>query len=156
MRKILAFALTGLSMAGIACGKDSTGPSDAMNGLYIGSTSKADIRLQAAYGVDPNLCTGLATAARIVCLAFKPNVNGTGSITLRETGEVQSFEFSALQAAVNVGLTFTQQNGVMLDTRLFGSLSSDATTLQATIYPGTGTPKPSIFGDSAAVTFVRQ
>lgn len=159
MRKILAVALTGLSMASVACGKDSTGPasirSDAMHGLYMGGTSKADIRLQAAY-VDPvTLCGGLSGPDLIRCLFLADNLNGTGSITVRGTGEVQSFQFSGTQA-VGIGLTFTQQNGVMLGTRLFGSMSPDGTTLTAYIYSGLGTPKPSIFDDSAAVTFVRQ
>ena len=163
MRKILAVVLTGLSMASIACGKDSTGPAtipaDAMNGLYIGSTSNADIRLQVAYGVDQSAtdarCAQFSGVDRVLCLLFAENLYGTGSITLRETGDVQSFQFAGLQAT-RVAIIFHQQNGVMAGTELSGSMSSDAATLQATIYPGAGTPRPSFFGDSAAVTFVRQ
>ena len=90
-----------------------------------------------------------------LCYLFADNLLGTGSIILRQTGEVQSFQIHGGQA-IYVVLSFDQPNGVMSGVRLVGSMSSDATTLAATISPGVGTSKPSIFGDSVAVTFVRQ
>ena len=160
MRKILVLVLMGVSLASVACGKDTTGPgipSNGMNGLYVGSTSNADIRLQVTYGEDKvataNKCGNVAE--NILCYLLADNLSGTGSITLRQTGEAQSFQIRGGQV-IYVVLTFAQPTGVMADVRLVGSMSSDATTLAATITPGAGTPRPSIFGDSVAVTFVRQ
>ncbi len=165
-RIILAVSLIGLSMSSIACGGggDATGPDNtvippgAMNGLYTGSTSNAEIRVQVAYGVLPgatHICDILASLVdRILCAVAVDNLHGTGSITLRETGEVQTFQFSGLQL-FKVVLFFSQPNGVMLNTQFTAAPSEDGQTLSGMIGPKTGAAKSAIFGDSSAITFVR-
>jgi hypothetical protein len=152
-------ALVGSCLAAIACAGDSIGPpvipADAVNGSYVGTTSSADIRLQVAYIVDLQACSNRSFAESLLCLAVEDNLTGTGSITVRATGETQSFALTGHQA-VAVGISFHQDNGLMLDTRLSGSSSANGATMQATIYPGLATTRPWIFGDSTNVLFVRQ
>ena len=158
MKRIhLAVSLVGLSLAIIACsGGNSTGPlpANAMNGLYTGSTDKADVRLQVAYGKDPAKCNTGNAAERAICDIIADNLYGTGSVTVRATGDVQSFQFSGGQHA-NVVLVFDQPSGVMLDTWLVGSASTDGKTVSGMLKPTSGRPASSTFGDSTAVTFVR-
>ena len=159
-RIVLAVSLVGLSLASIACGGgDSTGPAKippyAVNGLYIGSTPTFDMRLQVAYREDDSACDIVPNAAdRFFCALGAPNLHGTGSITLRGTGEVQNFEILGLQF-LGVGMLFSQPSGVMVDMKLNGSASEDGSTLSGMIGPKTGTATSAVFGDSTAVTFVR-
>lgn len=156
MRKTLNVALATLSIAVIGCGGNPTGPkmpANSMNGLYTGSTSKTDIRLQVAYGEDPKCDTG-NVAERILCGLFADNLSGIGSVTLRATGETQSFQFSGGQR-IQVVLVFSQPAGVMVDTWLVGEASSDGKTITGTVSPRNGTPTSITFGDSTAITFVR-
>src|SRR5688572_13170552 len=114
MKKSLSVALATLSVAVIACGGNPTGPkmpANSMNGLYTGSTSKTDIRLQVAYG-EAKCDTG-NVADRILCGLFADNLSGSGSVTLRATGETQTFRFSGGQR-VQVVLVFSQPAGVMV------------------------------------------
>lgn len=139
-------------------GPDMKMPANAVNGLYIGSTSKADIRLQVAYGLLPgatDVCIKYRDVIDIIlCGITRENLRGTGSITLRETGEVQAFEFSGLQFT-RVVLFFSQPKGVMVDAKLIASPSEDGKTLPGMIAPRSGTPTSAFFGDSTAITFVR-
>jgi len=165
-RIIVAVSLIGLQVSSIACGggRDATGPVDkeippgAMHGLYTGSTTNAEIRVQVAYGVLPgatDVCDVLVSVVdRILCAVLVDNLHGTGSITLRETGEVQSFNFSGNQS-FRVVLFFSQPNGVMLNTQFVADVPEDGQTLSGMIRPKTGTARSAIFGDSSAITFVR-
>jgi hypothetical protein len=157
MKRILATALIGMSIATVACKSgDSTGPlpANAMNGLYAGSTDKADIRLQVAYGKDPAKCQSGNAAERAICDLLADNLYGTGSVTVRATGEVQSFQFAGGQVT-NVVLVFDQLSGVMVDTWLVGSASTDGKTVSGMLKPRSGKPASATFGDSTAITFVR-
>ena len=159
-RILLAVTLVGLSMASIACGGgDSTGPAAippyAVNGLYTGSTPTFDIRLQVEYREDDSECVGLPTATdRFLCSLLSENLHGTGSITLRPTGELQNFQFGGVQFG-EVYMLFSQPSGVMVDTRLTGTPSDDGSTVSAMIRPKTAGVTSPLFGDSTAVTLVR-
>ncbi len=153
-----AVAFAGLSLASTACG-DSTGPeripANAMNGVYLGSLATADIRVQVNYLV-PSARETCSLKESLFCL-FTPDTQGTGSITLRGTGEVQQFTLSGLQGGGSPFLVFVQPSGVMRGASISsGRMSADGSTLQGYIKPGAEATKPSIFGDSAAITFVRQ
>jgi hypothetical protein len=69
-----------------------------MHGLYIGSATNADIRLQVTYGIPPGSCSTGSIADRIICQLLAENLHGNGSITIRATGEVQTFQITGAQA----------------------------------------------------------
>lgn len=123
-----------------------------MTGTYLGSTSKADIRLQVEYGTE--VCYG-SFADCLVRDFLAENLHGSGTVALRASGEVQTFQLTGFEA-VNVGITFHQDAGVMLGARLAGSPSSDGRTVQAFIYAMPSTAGSDIFGDSVAILLSRQ
>jgi hypothetical protein len=161
MRRIVfGVWLIALLMATASCGGgDSTGPAaippSAINGLYIAATPAFDIRLHVEYREDDSMCDTLPSVAdRILCSLAAPNLHGTGSITLRGTGEIQTFQLSGLQF-IGVVMLFNQPAGVMVDTKLNGTASDDGATLSGMIGPKNGAATSAIFRDSTAVTFVR-
>lgn len=159
MRKRLIGVVFGFSLAGAACG-DPSGPAqnppDALNGTYEGSTAEFTIRFTARYGVLPGAleaCEKLESISRALCLTFPENLQGTGSLTIRSTGEVQQFSFTGLQS-INVILSFTPASGIMADVRLTGPISADGASLAATMYKKNENVASPVFGD-VIVPFAR-
>lgn len=155
-KRARCIAFIGLFGGSVSCG-NAAGPSaplNAMVGSYTGSTSKADIRMQVEYGTQGGPCTGNLAE----CLAqdfLQDNLHGSGSITLRATGEAQSFQLTGFEAT-NVGITFHQDIGVMAGARMYGLPSADGRTVQGFIYAAPLTGGNAIFGDSVAIALLRQ
>lgn len=159
MRRAIVVGVSGFFLASLACGSSTAPkktPPDALQGLYVGTAAAADIRVQVAYGELPSQCGGSSdTFGELLCRLLPDNLAGTSSIRVLQTGQLLTSTMRGFQR-IAVGMILYPDNAADVKIWVRGTASPDGKTLTGYIGPTAGAPASVIFGDSAAVTLVRQ